>query len=346
MTGVPKKIEKAESSVGKKFKRPSSFPETGQVRIVTSSRYIQDSKVQDLQWPNFHCTVRNMLLDDAVYNAYDVTKLFTLRSLFHGEVESTGTEKSDFAAKFANYCLNNMSYGTWWEALNNASSALAYGFSDLNIVIEKRGYGPYKNAYCIKKLAPRNQASIYGWVWNNSITEWKGLIQKPPLRFNRTANSFTNKIPLNQVAQYRTQDFTYIPSEQLLHFTIDKTDDNPQGNSPLKAAYQAWMEKVLVSKYEIVGVSKDMAGALVIRVPDELLERASEDPTGDEAQYLDELQADAAALRAGESPYLLLSSGVDPESKQLDYDVQFKGIDGSGKSYSSDDIIDQKRKAI
>lgn len=338
------KVNKAETSIGKPFTRPYGFPEKGQARIVSSSKFIQDTGVRDLQWPYAYCTYENMMEDPDVYTAVNTPRKIIKKSLTNGEVESTGTAKSDIATKFINYSFNNFSYGTWGESMGNATTALIHGFSDQNLVLEKRTYGPYKNSFVINKLAPRNQKSVYGWVWNKEITEWKGLLQKPPLRFNKITTGFDQHITIPQIPSMLNQNYTYIKAEQLLHFTVDKTDDNPQGNPPLKACYAPWMEKVLVSKYQIVGVSKDMAGALVIRVPQELLERAAEDPAY--ALELDKLQDDAAALRAGESAYIVLSSDVDPDSKTRDYDIEFKGIDGGGKSYNSSDIIDQKRKAI
>ena len=143
------------------------------------------------------------------------------------------------------------------------------------------------------------------------------------------------------------ENYPYIRKEQMLHFRFNPVDNNPQGDSPLLHCYDAWVEKNLVQEYEIIGVTKDLGGSVVLRVPSQLIERAN-DPTNypNEAKEYRDLQDDAAKLQAGESTYILLSSDVDPVTKTRDYDVEFKGIDGGGKQYNTQDIIDRKNKSI
>jgi hypothetical protein len=345
---TPKVIQKAESSGGRSIVRPpTTFSEKGQPRVVTGSLFIKDSNNPDLCWPYFACTVDNMMRDADVSAAAKVTMKSILDSVMSGEVKSTGTAKSDIATKFGNYSINNFDYGTWREAMTNALTSVMYGFADLNIVLKKRTYGPYANSYCINKLSPRDQKSVAGWVWNKNITEWRGLIQKPPLKKSKepTNNTFFNTIIQTQVASYIGQNYTWIKPENLLHFTIDKTNDNPQGNSPFKNVYEAWMEKQLISRYQVTGVSKDMGGSLVVEVPAEYLERAG-DPNNPEYNDFINLQKDAAALHAGETPYIVVASDLDPDTKSKYFDIKFKGVEGGGKSHDPTEIIEQKRKQI
>ena len=102
-----------------------------------------------------------------------------------------------------------------------------------------------------------------------------------------------------------------------------------------------------IENYEVVGVSRDLAGAIVIRVPSTLIERGNNpDDYPSEAQEYIDLQKDAADLHAGRTSYIVLSSDVDPTTKTKDYDIEFKGVDGGGKQYKTSEIIDQKRKSI
>ncbi len=98
---------------------------------------------------------------------------------------------------------------------------------------------------------------------------------------------------------------------------------------------------------ETVGVSKDLGGALILRIPSELIQRAN-DPVNypNEAAEYAQIQKDAGALHAGETSYIVLTSDVDPATKTPDYDLQFKGVEGQGTQYNTSDIIDQKRKSI
>jgi hypothetical protein len=107
------------------------------------------------------------------------------------------------------------------------------------------------------------------------------------------------------------------------------------------------MEKKLIEEYEVIGISKDLGGIIVLRVPSELIEKAN-----DSANYPQEaleyaaIQRNTADLHSGRSSFLLLSSDVDDVSKKYLFDFELKGIDGNGKQYITSEIIDQKRKSI
>ncbi len=345
-----KDIEKAESS-NPKLAVGKNNTEVGQPRIVTSSRFIQDQRKVELNMPQRLCTFDNMCYDDAVFNSIDVTNLLVLLSLQKGKFEAPkGSSKGKVAADFLNYCIHNMSYGTWMEAINNACTDIKYGFSLLNLVTEVRNHGPYKGSRVIRKLSPRDQKSVYGWVWDNKTRELQGVVQKPSLvKDRRLSTPFKGNIGLNELSSptYYEADYPYIKSEQLLHFRYNPTNNNPQGDPPLLHCFDAWKEKELVEAYEVVGISRDLSGALVLRVPSELIEKGN-DPTNypNEALEYQSLQDDASNLHAGKSSYIVLSSDVDPATKFRDYDVEFKGIDGGGKSFNTTDVIKEKRTSI
>jgi len=348
---MPIDVNKAETSGSRSVVRPPTNTEKGQPRIVTSSRFIQDTRKTELAMPRRLCVFDNMMLDDAVFNSVDVTNLLVVMAMTNGKFVAGPSKStaSQAAAKFMNYNIRNMSFGTWMEAINSAATDLTYGFSLQNIVTEKRTTGPFKGFRVLKKLSPRSQQSVYGWVWDKQFREVLGFVQKPNLIQNREPKlkDFSNGINvLGHTVQFRHK-YPFLRSEQLLHYRYNPTDNNPQGDSPLMHCYDAWLEKKLVEKYEVVGVSKDLGGALVLRVPSELIARAN-DPANypDEAAEYAALQTDAGALHAGESAYIVLSSDVDPATKVPDYDITFKGIDGGGKQYKTSDIIDQKRKSI
>lgn len=345
-------INKAETTGSRSVVRPPTNKEKGQPRIVTSSRFIQDTKKTELAMPRRLCAFDEMMLDDAVFNSVDVTNLLVVMAMAKGKFVPgpSKSSASKAAADFMNYNIRTMKFGTWLEAMNNAATDLTYGFSLQNIVTEKRTAGPYKGFRVLKKLSPRSQKSVYGWIWDKNLREVLGFVQKPNLIQNRQPNLKEFEMTLTPVmANTLTQKAKYpaLAKEQLLHFRYNPIDNNPQGDSPLMHCYDAWLEKKLIEKYEVVGVSKDLGGALVLRVPSELIERAN-DPANypDEAKEYAALQDDAGALHAGESAYIVLASDMDPNTKTPDYNIEFKGIDGGGKQYKTSDIIDQKRKSI
>jgi hypothetical protein len=341
-------VIKAESS-GTTVTRP--FTEKGQPQILTSTRFIQDQRKVDLVMPKRLCTFDKMAEDDAVANSIDVTNILVTNAIHHGEfVSKSGTPSSKIAADFLNYAIRNLSSGTWLESVNNSVTDLQYGFSLQNIVAETRKTGPFAGAKVLKKLAPRDQKSIFGWVWDKKLRNLKGFVQKPnrvQLREPK-AKEFESGILLSSISNGLLRPFhPFISTQQMLHFRHNPTNNNPQGDSPLTHIYDAWLEKKLVERYEVVGVSKDLGGAVVLRVPSELVERANDPVTyPNEAAEYTQLQKDAGALHAGESSFIVLTSDVDEVTKTPLFDFELKGIDGGGKQYNTSDIIDQKRKSI
>jgi hypothetical protein len=343
-------VTKADTAGSKSVIRPLSSKEKGQPRIITSSRFIQDTAVADLVMPKRLCTFDNMARDDAVWSSIDATNVPVLLSLSGGEFVAgkSNSTLSKEAAEFLNYNIHAMSTGTWLQAMNNAGTDIKYGFSLQNIVMEKRAFGPFKGMWVLRKLAPRHQKSVHGWVWDKERREVLGFVQKPMITKIKqpTQKEFERGI-IEGSSILSNMDYQYIKNEALLHFRYNPTDNDPQGDSPLMHCYDAWVEKRLVQNFEVIGVTKDMGGAYVVRVHPELLQRAaSPEAYPDEAAEYAQLQKDVAALTAGESSYIILSSSADPNTKFYDYDFELKGIDGGGKQYRTSEIIDQRNKSI
>ncbi len=341
-------VQKSEST-STVVTRP--FTEKGQPQILTSQRFIQDQRKVDLVMPKRFSTFDKMAEDDAVANSIDVTNILVSTAMHGGEfVSKSGTNSSKIAADFLNYAIRNIGMGTWLESINNSVTDLQYGFSIQNIVTEVRTTGQFAGTKVLKKLSPRDQKSIYGWVWDKNLRDLKGFVQKPnrvQLREPKM-REFQQGILMSSISNGSLkQNYPFISTQQMLHFRHNPTNNNPQGDSPLTHIYDAWLEKKLVERYEVVGVSKDLGGAVVLRVPSELVERANDPITyPDEAAEYKQLQTDAGALHAGESSFIVLTSDVDPDSKAPLFDFELKGIDGGGKQYNTSDIIDQKRKSI
>lgn len=340
-------MEKAETT-GADLAVPYSS-EKGQPRIVTFSNYIQDQRRKELVMPKRLTTFDCMLEDDAVYNSVDVTNLYVTLALHSGEfVPRSGSQSSKIAAEFLNYCIRTMRHGTWLDAINSFTTDLTYGYSLANIVTERRTSGEFAGSYCLRKLGPRDQKSIAGWLWDKNFRELKGVVQNPSLktRPGTKSGTFFGNIPLLNNGKYYDKVYPIMRMNQLLHFNFNGKSGNPQGDSPLNHCYSAYKEKLLVERYEVVGVSKDLGGALVLRVPPELIQRANK-PTQypEEAKEYAALQEDAAKLHAGESSYIVLTSEYNDSNKPV-YDATFQGIEGGGKQYNTSDIINQKRKSI
>lgn len=347
-------IEKSES-INPKTGISGVLTEVGQPYIIDGVRYIKDQQKEQLNYPKAFCTFKEMYnTEPAIRVSVDYTNNLRLDALDKGSVKSKGSKLSDEASKFLNYAFRNMSYGTWREAMSSSNTDLIYGFSLLNIVLEKREYGKYKGSTVIKKLAPRTQSSIYGWVFDKNNRDLKGVVQKPLKIKNREtkASDFINSgisyrdIDFNSNVHKSTK-YTYIDSSRLLHFRFNPVDGNPQGSSPLVPCWSPYAEKKLIEKYEIRGISKDLSGSAVVEAPSDVINKG-QDPENypQEAAALEALMENAINMQSGESPVILLSSDVDDQTKTKEFGIKFLGIEGGGKQYKTSEVIDQKRKDI
>lgn len=344
---VGQPIQKAESH--RNIVVPNQS-EQGQPHIVTSSNFINKIKKKELMLPARLNTFEAMVSDDAVYTGLHLTNIHTIKSLSKGvTIAPSGTNRSKVAADFIQYCFHNMTYGSWLQACRDMVTATKCGWSDLNIVTEVRQYGQYKGSRVLRKLSPRDQNSVYGWLWNDNLTEWEGFVQKPSLKQNpKLARSTT--FAGNLTTKGITTNSKYIPikANQLLHTAINSTMRNPEGDSPLMHCYDPFVEKQLIQSYEMTAISKDLVGLAMLRVPSELIQLANDDPDSEAAKEYAALQQNMADFHAGKSSFILLTSDHDPASKIFDYDFKLVGIDGGsgGKAYQTSQVIDQKRKAI
>lgn len=164
-----KDIKKSESiaytSPG--FATPTQT-ERGQPQPGTGTlTYIQDLKREDLKMPKRICTYDEMCQTASVAQALEVTQILSLLATANGKyVGVKGSQESQEAADFLNYCIHNMKHGTWLQFCTDMVDYLKYGFSLFNIVLEKRNYGEYKGSIVLDKLSPRSQQSLHGWMFN------------------------------------------------------------------------------------------------------------------------------------------------------------------------------------
>ncbi len=89
-------------------------------------------------------------------------------------------------------------------------------------------------------------------------------------------------------------------------------------------------------------------GVLVLRVPNDHINKAAEDADSLEAATLKALQKNAAAIHAGDQTYILLGSDTHGETGngKYVYDVELKGVDGGSKAYKTSELIEARKKDI
>lgn len=293
----------------------------------------------ETKFPESIRTYREMGEDPDVATALDATYTFVDRAFFDFRVEwNQGSNKSKKAAKFVDFCLRNME-APLRQYIRSLLTYKQYGFAAAEKVyaVDDDPKSPYFGMYRLQKLAFRPQDTIDTVTPFTYSDDGREILT---MNQNITATMLSKALPKSLIGRHE------IPMQKILLIGNNITDNNPLGVSPLSAVYRSWREKSLIQEYEVVGVSKDLGGMPVLMVPSTILNRASLNPNGEEAQSLRVLQANIANLHAGEQSYMVLPSDVYDSTSMRQYDLVFQGVEGTGKQFDTQALIKQRQMDI
>lgn len=345
ISATPINVSKAESNPTSSDAR-LRLGEVGNPYLKAIGGYIEESAKKELQFPHSLATFDKMASSSAVSQGLTAGEVFLTKSLLAVKFKAgiSGSQESKDFADFLNWNIKNFVGNSWYDAITNIIQFRKYGFSWLEKVFAKNDSIKWSGKYRYKylKLAPRAQKSVREWVFDDAVLkrELVGLYQW---------------MPATVIGQAHVQPFTvhnlndkYIRREKFMLFSWNSTGGNPQGKSDLYDCYKAWKELEMITSYEVVGVSKDLGGVLILRVPNDHINKAAEDPNSLEAQTLQSLQKNAAAIHAGDQTYILLGSDTQGENGngKFVYDVELKGVDGGSKAYKTSELIEARKKDI
>ncbi len=343
MSDEIKEIKKAEANPDTESKR-LRLGEVGTPYVKAIGGIIKEEARRELQFPRCLQTYDEMRQNATIAAGLTVNEVFLTKSLMNINVKA-GDPNSVKSVEFAealNWNLKNLVGQTWYDVVTALITYQQYGFSWMEKVYEKSTSPNYPYKYKIKKLAPRSQKSVKGWLLDDNARELKGLEQWPQ---SILANPYQTYV--QDIKNYGDSPIKLSRNKFLL-FSWDNKNHNPQGVSPLNGCYRAYKELSLIASYEVTGVSKDLAGVLVLRVPTDIINKAAEDPNSDEAKSLAQLQKNAASVHAGDQTYMLLGSDtIDGSgSGHRAYDVTLQGVEGGSKSYKTTELIQERKKQI
>lgn len=314
-------------------------PEIGTIGLNSIKAFTNFMQPYETRFPENIRTYKEMGEDPDVATALDATYIFVDRAFFDFEIKyNVKSAKSRKAAKFIDYMLRNMN-SPLRQYVRSLLTYKQFGFAFAEKVFEldEDPKSPYFGYYRLSKLAFRPQDTL-------DFAE--------PFTYSadgRTILSVNQNISAVMVSPGSSPSLLgrkEIPMGKVLFVGTNITENNPLGVSPLLAVYRSWREKSLIQEYEVVGVSKDLGGMPVLMVPSEILNRASLNPSGDEAQSLRVLQANIANLHAGEQSYMVLPSDVYEGTVMRQYDLAFQGVQGSGKQFDTQELIKQRKLDI
>ena len=328
-----------------------STKEQGNSGLVSSGHFLKNQRSKELVMPNRICTFTNMLQNPAIGASITHTNLPVIKSLYEGKVKPGSSKiKSQEAADLIEHALKNIE-GGWLEHINTAISANTMGFSLFNYVLYRETVGKYKGKFLIKKLAHREQSSVYGWVYDDSTDDYVGFVQKN-LATNRlvrdNASAFEYRMGSNRLFENWGSFGTFVPKENTVHYRINPTFGNPEGASPLLICFNPYMEMEMVSELEVIGVGKDISGVTVLRVPKEMLAIAANPENQKSTQVekqIQELQSKVVDMNDGRQSMLMLTS--DPISATSNFrEFEVESLNQAQRQVNTTEIIDQKRKEI
>ena len=314
--------------------------EMGTVGLKVYNGHILEEERRDLRWPKSIYTFKVMSRDSTVASA--ITLIETLIRRVDWQVippkgEEANAEEYQERMDFFESCMHDMEED-WGDFINDILSMLVYGFSIHEKVYKKRqgDKGKYESEFDDgligwAKLPIRSQDSIDKWYFEDYGREFVGCRQN--LSLVQQYNPFEK--PLKS-------KYVHLPKQKFLHFRYDQKRGNPEGRSPLINCYVPWHYKSTIEEYEAMGVSRDLAGMPVIKLP---VEYFDEDASDDKKRFVEYCKRMINEMNANERSGVLFPKFVDPETKEDVFDFELIGVTG-GKNYDTDKIIHRYESQI
>lgn len=302
--------------------------EVSTVGLKISNDYIYEEMKRELRWPQVITTYKQMGYDATIAAAIELFEMMIARVDWHVKPPKDATEEQIKKAKFIEQCKDDMDH-TWMNFIQEITSYLTYGFSVHEKVYRRRlnDTGSKYNDGLIgwKKLPVRSQDTIEKFLFTEDGREVEGVRQDLSASYdlNRFRNILTDANKID------------IPRKKFMLFRTNPKRNNPEGNSPLKRAYFAWKYRSVIEEQEAIGISRDMVGMPVIKIPPRYM---SEDATPEEKAIYEHYQRIIRNIHSNEQAGLVLPQAHDPESRQPLFDFELMGVQG-GKQYDTDAII-------
>lgn len=284
-----------------------------------------------------------MMLDDAVWASFDSRATAIERAQANGKLKhKKGNPNSKAAKDFLEYCFKHMDTQTLRSVGRSCAEMIKNGCAPHEVVMHK-GSGLYKDYWTLKKLAfidPSTLDTARPFSTSEKGDEITYLHQKSQAFTGVDGNSFTRISNLSGRVD--------IDWRKVVISAYSATSSTPLGQSPFDAAYLPWKEKQFMQDTLMVGVTRDFSGIPILRLPSEVMEAAESDPNSPEAAQVLALTENMQMMHTADATYVVLPSDSQSESGTglRDYDMEFRGVEGSGKNFDIENIIEQKKRAI
>lgn len=275
---------------------------------------------RELNWPMSIQTYQKMSYSVSVNACLSLYENLISKVTWRTVPPRDASEEEKQQTKFTYECLNDMDI-PFRQAIKDALSSNIYGFAILEKVYRKRNKNSGSiytdNKVGLKKLALRNQETIEKFIFDESGNEVIGVKQN--LYGYNNARYGSNQ-----------KQEVVLPRNKFVHITTGRNRSDPFGKSPLRDVYLAWRYLEVMSEMEATGVSRDLQGIPMIRVPAQIM---SSDASPSEKQQYESFKSIGRNLQANSQSSVIFPSAVDESTRTPLYDLKLLSTEGGKKNY-------------
>lgn len=303
--------------------------ELGVVGLKQHGGRIQEEARKELRFPEANRTFRTMAQDATIASALSLFEMMVSRVEWIVDTGIDPSAEMKANAQFLQEVMNDMDH-SWRSFIQEVTSAFTYGYCINEKVYRRRtwdnGSQYNDNKVGFKKLPVRSQDTINKWLYSDDGRDLIGVQQSLACITDGT----------DRYAKLLNATGTIdIPRKKFMLFRVDAKRDNPEGNSPLRAAYHAWKYRTLIEEQEAVGVTRDMNGMPTLYLPPRYM---SADATDAEKAIYEYYKNVIRNIQMNEQSGLILPQAFDPDSRQPLFKFELTSTMG-GKMYDTDAII-------
>lgn len=248
------------------------------------------------------------MVDDATVSAlltaFDALMRSTDKHINPADKTPAAVEWADFVTD----CFDRMR-GSWGDLHSEINTELAYGFSVFEIVYTMRDDG--KVGWL--DWSPRSQDTVQEWLYDADGRDVTGFVQVAPPKYQRMT----------------------IPLDRCIHFKTRRRNENPEGASILRAAYDSYYFLKHIKRTEAIGIQRELVGVPYMRLPSSVIEDDTMVQT-----YIDA----AVSLSRDEQAVVIMPSDTDENGKDL-YAFQLANTGGQ-RAIDTDPVIARYERMI
>lgn len=283
---------------------------------------------RELNFPNSINIYKQMSYHSVVNSFITLVDNIISKATWKVNPPKDATEDEKNKCSLVHSMLHDME-GSWGEFISDVLSINQYGFALHEKVYRRRlksnGSDFDDGIWGWRKLPIRAQESIEKFIFSENGNEVIGVRQN----VSALSDPYGRYSNLGSLQKN-------LPMSKVLLFRAGKHRGDPYGCSPLRDAYLAWRFLTTLEDLEAVGVSKDLNGVPLLKIPADYLQPASSaspEQLAARAYYENSLRN----MNMNQQTSILLPSDVNPETKTPLFDLQLISAAGN-KSFDLNKI--------